>query len=269
MDATAFRTKYGSWALVTGAAMGIGSSFATALAGRGMNLVLVDKEADLLAEQAVQLAPHVEVRTHVVDLADPAAVDVMLDDVADLPVGLLVSNAAHAVTAPWLEIPVDEKLRHIQVNCVAVTQIVDRVSRAMAERRRGGIILMSSMAARIGSPLVATYAATKAFNLILAESLWAELRPLGVDVLAVTPGMTRTPGFESSLTPASRIPAGVRVMDPDAVARAGLDALGSGPSVVPGAGNRFASVLVQRVLPRKAAIGLMARSTRAMYPTER
>ena len=261
-----FAKKYGPWALVSGAAMGIGASDVEQLAARGLNVVLVDKEAALISEVASRIRDRVEVREVVVDLADQNEVTTALELVADLEVGLLVANAAHAATAPWLQIPLEDKLRQIAVNCVAVTQMVDVLSRAMVVRRRGGIIVMSSMAARIGSPRVATYAATKAFDLILAESLWAELRAHGVDVLAVMPGQTRTPGFEMSLGPRTKLPRGVKVMDPADVAREALGALGKQPSIVAGSTNRAASQLMTRLMPRKAAIEIMARTTRAMYP---
>lgn len=261
-----FKQKYGPWALVTGCAVGIGASFVEQLVARGLNLVLVDIDARALAEQAARLRSRVEVREVVVDLADRAQVSNALDSIADLEIGLLVANASHAATAPWLEIPLDDKLRQISVNCVAVTQMVDHVSRAMAKRGRGGIIIMSSMAAGIGSPRVATYAATKAFDLSLAESLWVELGEHGIDVLAVRPGSTRTPSFEGSLSARTKIPAAVRIMEPDDVARAALAALGKGPSIVTGGVNRAAGVLLQRILPRKAAIRMMAKTTRAIYP---
>ena len=223
---SAFTQKYGPWALVTGAAMGIGASYVEQLAARGLNVVLVDKEAEGVASQASRIRGRVEVREVVVDLAVRDEVMTALELVADLEIGLLVANAAHAATAPWLQIPLDDKLRQIQVNCVAVTQMVDVLSRAMATRGRGGIIVMSSMAARIGGPRVATYAATKAFDLILAESLWAELRAQGIDVLAVLPGQTRTPGFERSLGARTKLPRGVKVMEPGDVSHEALSALG-------------------------------------------
>jgi short-subunit dehydrogenase len=249
--------------------MGIGAAFVSSLAARGFNLVLADREGELVRRQAEDIGGRVQVRECVADLSDPDQVERALDAVADLEIGLLVANAAHAATAPWLDIPLEDKLKQIQVNCVAVTQMVDRLSRPMVERGRGGIIVMSSMAGRIGSPRVATYAATKAFDLILAESLWAELREHGVDVLAVLPGPTRTPGFEGSLDPGKKLPTAVRVMEPGGVVRAAFGALGKRPSVVAGGFNHAASEVLQRVLPRKAAIGLMAQSTRAMYPDAR
>ena len=258
--------RYGPWALVTGSSMGIGASFATRLAAEGFNLALVDREADLMRAQARELRTRVEVREVVVDLSKEADVERALDDVSDIEVGLLVANAAHAATAPWLDIPLEDKLKQIRVNCIALTQMVDRISRAMAARRRGGIIVMSSMAGTIGSPRVSTYAATKAFDLILAESLWSELRRDGVDVLAVLPGMTKTPGFEGSLKPGVKLPRSVRVMSPEQVVDEALASLGRHPRIIVGGRNRFADGLLHRLLPRKTAIGIMASSTRGLYP---
>lgn len=269
MDDIGFARKYGPSALVTGGAMGLGAAFAERLAFAGLNLVLVDNATDALTTRAAGLRerfPTILVRDHVADLARVEDVERVLDDVADVEIGLLVACAAHAVTAPWLGIPLEEKIRQIQVNCIAVTQMVDRLSRSMAERRRGGIIVVSSLAGQIGSPLVSTYAATKAFDLVLGESLWAELREEGVDVLALMPGMTRTPGFEGSLRPGAKLPAGVHVMEPEEVVREAIEALGSRPSIIAGSRNRLANVMTQRLLPRKRAIELMARSMRSMYP---
>jgi short-subunit dehydrogenase len=266
MNPAAFRARFGPWAVVTGCAMGIGAAYVERLAGLGLNVVLVDREAATVHAQAERLSARVQVRECVVDLRIEADVERALDQIADLEVGLLVANAAISTTAAWLAVPLEEKLSQIRVNVVAVTQMVDRLSRAMAARGRGGIIVMSSMAGTIGSSMVATYAATKAFDLILAESLWAELGPNGVDVLAVLPGQTRTPGYTGSLTERSKVPAMVKVMEPDEVVREALDALGKRPRIVAGAQNRLAGALIQRVLPRKAAIEMMARSTRGLYP---
>jgi short-subunit dehydrogenase len=82
------------------------------------------------------------------------------------------------------------------------------------------------------------------------------------------PGATRTPGFEGSLGARAKVPAALRIMEPDDVAREALDALGKQPSIVSGGFNRLAGVFLQRILPRKAAIGMMTKTTRAMYPKE-
>ena len=98
----------------------------------------------------------------------------------------------------FLDQSLDDKLRILDVNCRGPLILTHELGTAMAARRRGGILLMSSLAGFQGSPLVATYAATKAFNTVFAEGLWYELRREGVDVMACCAGATRTPAYEAS-----------------------------------------------------------------------
>src|ERR1700728_2525666 len=91
-----FSRRYGEWALITGAAQGIGAAYAARLTDLGMPVVLLDVQAELLESQAATLraaAPGVEVRTLTTDLADPSALHAALDTVDDLEIGLLVANA--------------------------------------------------------------------------------------------------------------------------------------------------------------------------------
>jgi short-subunit dehydrogenase len=131
---------------------------------------------------------------------------------------------------------------------------------AMAARGRGGLLLMTSLAASQGNPLLASYAASKGVDLVLAEGLWAELRGRGVDVLACRAGATRTPGYA-----ASRPRRSVPLMEADDVARRALAALGRRPSTVTGALNRVAAFAFARLLPRRASIQIMGRATRRLY----
>jgi short-subunit dehydrogenase len=131
----------------------------------------------------------------------------------------------------------------------------------MVGRGRGGIVIMSSLAATQGGPFVATYAATKAFDLVLAESLWDELREHGVDVLACRAGATRTPGYERSRPSTDLAP----MMDPRPVAIEALDALGKAPSMVPGSRNGAIAFFMQRVMPRRGAVTTMGKATRKMF----
>ena len=119
---------------------------------------------------------------------------------------------------------------------------------------------MTSLAASQGGPLVVSYAASKAFNLVLAEGLWAELGPHGVDVVACRAGATKTPGYA-----ASRPKKSIRLMEPEAVVEQTLHALGRQPSLVPGALNSLAAFFLVRVFPRRTAIWVMGRATRQLY----
>ena len=129
----------------------------------------------------------------------------------------------------------------------------------MAARGRGTIILLSSLTAFWGTAYLATYGATKAFNLALAEALSAELGPAGVDVVACCAGATTTPGF-TTLVAGRKAP---KAMTPEAVARTTLRAARRG-AFVPGGFNKFAQWLLARLLPRRLAVKIMARQTKTL-----
>ena len=260
---TSFRDSYGPWALVAGASEGIGAAFAESIAARGLNLHLLARRAEPLEALAGKLrAAHgVLVRTAPADLGSPGILDDVRRAVGDTEVGLLVYNAAYSLIGPFLEQPLAEKLRMIDINCRGPLILSDELGRAMARRGRGGIVLMTSLAATQGTPTVATYAATKAFNLVLAESLWDELRGHGVSVLACRAGATRTPTFDRTNPAPSLTP----IMDAGPVAEQALDVLGKTPSMVPGVLNGAMAFFMQRVMPRRAAVATMGTAIRNMY----
>ena len=259
---SAFRERYGPWALVAGASAGLGEAFARLLAARGLDLVLLARRADALAHLASELrgAHGVEVRTVALDLARSDLAEAVARSTAGAEIGLLVYNAAASAIGPFLERPLEEHLRVVDVNVRGPLALAHRLGGEMARRGRGGIVLMTSLAASQGNPLLASYAASKAFELVLAEGLWGELRGRGVDVLACRAGATRTPGYAAS-KPRANVP----LMEPQEVARAALDALGTRPSIVTGALNRVAAFAFARLLPRRASIGIMGRATRRLY----
>jgi uncharacterized protein len=150
------------------------------------------------------------------------------------------------------------------VNCRAPLTLAYLFGARMAERGRGGIILMSSLAGLQGGPFIANYAATKAYNLVLAEGLWAEFSHHGVDVLACCAGAIATPGYNAvATTPTSRF--APTPMQPEVVASEALEALGRGPSYVPGVANRAIAQLMRRLLPRTTSVRLMERNTRQLF----
>jgi short-subunit dehydrogenase len=257
-----FRARYGPWALVTGASEGIGECFARALASRGFGLLLVARRAGPLEALAAELrsAHGVEVRTASADVGRPDLLAVLDTLAGDAEVGLVVHNAAFSALGPFLDRPLDDLLKVIDVNCRAPLAMAHHFGRKMVERRRGGILLMSSLAGGQGCPMVVSYAASKAFEIILAEGLWDELRPAGVDVLACRAGPTRTPSYEAS-RPRKKVP----IMEPMPVVEEALAALGRKPVVVAGRLNRAVNFVMQRLLSRRAAVRFMGNSTRQMY----
>jgi hypothetical protein len=265
-----FHGRYGSWALVAGAGEGIGAAYAEALARRGLHLLLVDRSQEPLGSLATRLrqAHGVAVETIIADLAVADVVERIATIADGKEVGLLVCNAAQTATDEYLDVPADDHRRIVMVNCLAPALLVRRYGEAMRTRRRGGIVLMSSLSGFQGGPFLAHYAATKAYNLVLAEGLWEECRAYGVDVLAVCPGATRTPGYLSARPPtASRW--SPPEMEPSAVAEEALAALGRGPWVIPGRANRLGAFLMRRGLSRVQAVKAMGRVGRRLVDARR
>ena len=253
-----FSERYGPWALIAGASEGIGEAFAHALARRGLDLILIARrEAKLRATAEALAAAHgVAVETLALDLADPELLERLRVGVGEREVGTLVYNAAYSRIGAFLDQSLDDKLRALDVNCRAPLMLCHEYAGHMASRGRGGVILMGSMSGLQGSPRLATYAATKAFDLVLGESLWGELREHGVHVLTCVAGATRTPGFEATASE-SKAP----VMEPEQVVEEALSALGWQPSLVPGLPNKLASLVLSR-LPRRRRVLIMAAALR-------
>jgi len=262
MSPAAFRARYGPYALVAGGSEGIGAAFAQALAARGIHLVLVARKPERLADVAnrLRLEHGVEVHTEAFDLgaADVASRAAQL--AASREIGLVVYNAAASRIGPFLDTPLDEHLHVVDVNCRGPLVLAHVFGTQMVARGRGGVILMTSLAASQGAPYIASYAASKAFDLVLAESLWHELAGRGVDVLACRAGATRTPAYELS-QPDFKGP----VMEAGPVAEAALRRLGHGPSTVAGGLNRLAAFFMGRVLSRRGAIRMMGDTTARIY----
>jgi len=253
-----FVLRYGPWALVTGAAQGIGSAFAELLAERSLNLLLADKQETELRDVASALRERYGVQTKpvIVDLARADFIDTVTAQAAGLSVGLLISNAALGQVGPFLSESVDSLQAAIDINCRAPAILAHTFGTQMAQRGQGGILFMASGTAFYGNPFVAHYAATKAYNLVLGEGLWYELRQRGVDVLAYVPGPTNTPGLRKSQPKLKEGVAAGMVKLPRQTAVAALDALGKGPSVARDLRMTLQVAVATRLLPRRKIIEL-------------
>lgn len=257
-----FLTRYGPWALIAGASEGLGAEFATQLAAKGLNLFLIARRPEPLDALRSRLIQDykVEVRTMSLDLGRGDAAQVIEEATRYIEIGLFVYNAAVSLIGTYFEISLEDHLNELAVNCRSPMILAYLLGQPMLKRGRGGMILMSSMSAFQGTPLVAHYGATKAYNQVLAEGLWEELRSQGIDVLASLPPPVKTPGYLSS-APSKSMPA----LMPATVVSDALAALGKRPTTVPGLTFRLASGFMQRILPRKAAIAVMSSATRGMY----
>jgi short-subunit dehydrogenase len=255
------RARYGDWALVTGASAGLGAEFARAIAAEGLSCVLTARREERLRELADELEKnhHVGTRVVTVDLAAADGADRLADAVNDLPIGLLVNNAGFGYAGRFEKLDLERLRSMVQVNCMAPVVLTRRLLPAMRERGKGAIIITGSVAGRQPLPLHGLYAATKAFDQFLGESLWGELRGSGIDVLVLEPGPTATEFFQMAgeTREAGEPPRGVVEL--------ALDALGDQPSVVSGWFNYLRANLA-RVFPRSLTALVAERVVRENTP---
>jgi short-subunit dehydrogenase len=188
--ASAFARKYGPWAIIAGASEGVGRELARRVAAHGVSCILIARRVGPLAELAEQIRAEsgVECISASIDLAAPDAFGEILASVGSREVGLYVANAGGDPNGShFLDRPLETWLALAERNVSATIRACHHFGGRMRERRRGGLLLVSSGAAWGGAPFMAVYSGTKAFDLRFGESLWAELRPFGVDVLSLGP----------------------------------------------------------------------------------
>lgn len=266
-----FKNRYGQWALISGAAEGIGAAYSDRVGSMGMSLILLDNNEEALRRTEKSLTnkyPNIEIRACVVDLANNGELNAVIDSFSDLEIGLLIANAGIGAVGRWLEIPLETKLTQIAVNCVSTLTLAHKLSPAMVKRRRGGIIIMASGSAEMGSSFITTYAATKAFDRVFAEGLWAELSPYGVDVTTVMPGAVNTPGFRNTLPVGKEPTKLMQPVDPHLVVDAALEGLGKEINIKPSSSRGYGSFAMKFMLlflPRKRFLELGNKAVKEMY----
>jgi len=258
-DAGEFRRRYGPVALIVGASEGIGAAYAEQLAGRGIDLLLVARNAEKLNRFARSIEERYGRRCSaiVADMASEEGVESVVSAAATEDVGLLVYNAAAAPAGAFLDRSVEDHLAALSVNSRAVLILTHAIGKRLVSRGHGGIIIMCSLAGLQGAPWLTTYGATKAFDISLAEALHKELGASGVDVLGCIAGATSTPGYARTMPPPKNGRYPIYVASPQAVARTALKRLGRSSLVVVGGVNRTAAFVMRRLLPRRAAVGIM------------
>ncbi len=258
MSSNDFRDRYGPWAVVAGASMGIGAALSHEAARRGINVVLVARGKEQLESTAADIAREhgVEVRTVSADLAAKDIGAVLAEATKDLDVGLLAYNAAVAPNSRFIDGDLDLHLLSVDVNCRTPTILCHHFGKRLADRGRGGIVMISSMGGTQGALNFSTYNAGKAFEWILTESLWTELADVGVDAVNVFVGATSSANYNSfkeTLDPElcnrtdtddpldrarSRL---MRPSTPEEVATASYDSLGHGPVAYVSPDDEFVS----------------------------
>jgi uncharacterized protein len=171
-------------------------------------------------------------------------------DARGTPVEILVNNAGYGLYGAFLDQPLEKITGMLQLNMVTLTELTYIFARDMVKRRSGHILLTASLLGYQAVPGYAAYAATKAYVLLFGEALHQELKPHGVAVTALCPGISETSFGEvagQKLSPLLKI----MLMKPQPVAKAGVLAmLGGRATVVPGFLNK-ATVFLDRLMPRR------------------
>lgn len=243
--------RYGKWAIVTGASSGIGKELAMRLADSGLHLVICARSVQALESVAAYAKQQGgQAVTIAADLTTPAGVNTLLEAANGLDIGLLVASAGYGTSGSFLQTALEDEVNMVRLNCEALLSLTHHFARYFAQRKRGGIVLLSSIVAFQGVPFAANYAATKAYVQSLAEALALELAPYQVDVLAAAPGPVAS-GFGQR--------AGMTMgmaLTPEQVGLPILQALGRSHSVLPGFLSKLL-VYSLRTVPRWGKIRIM------------
>ena len=195
-----FADRYGPWALVAGASEGIGAAFAGVMAQRGLNVVLLARRQRVLDQvsSSIRAATGVDTKAVAVDLAEPDAMTKILEATAGLDIGMLMYGAgADPNYDRFLDQPVEHALTMVQRNCTTPLLLCHHFAAPMVARGKGGIVLLSSGAGFAGAPNMVAYGASKAFDMVMAESLWAELHAGTVSTCSPRSSGYRHPGAPS------------------------------------------------------------------------
>ncbi len=264
------KTQYGPWAIVTGASSGIGEQFARQLAEQGVNLVVVARREEVLNELANELHQEFGIETDVVaaDLANSQGLQSVKNAADKYEIGLLVNNAGIEQSGSFFRYDSRETRRLVDLNVTAPIDLAQHIGRQMVTRRRGGIIFVAAALGYQGVPWYANYAASKANLIVLAESLHYELKSQGVDVLALSPGITRTPMAGRLSSESNFASIGLRQLTPAYVARTGLRSLGYRASVVTGIQYKFFGFLTKWIMPRSASAWMFGKLMKYAFKSD-
>jgi uncharacterized protein len=245
-------SKYGPWALVTGASSGIGNELAKQLADAGFNLMIHGRQETQLAqlEKEIKDKHPCEVKIILADLAATEGIERVIQETHHIDIGLFIASAGFGTSGNFIDASLHLETTMLRVNCEALLFLTHHFAQRFSNNKKGGIILMSSMVAFQGVPFSANYAATKAYVQTLAEALEEELKPNQVDVLAAAPGPVNT-RFAKRANMKMNM-----ALEVDQIAVPILKALGKKTTVFPG---MLTKILVYslRTVPRWAKIKIM------------
>ena len=254
------KEKFGPWAVVTGASSGIGREFARQLAASGLHVALVARRLDPLEEVGRGIAKDfgVQYRALTMDLSQEGFIAKLAEQTKDLDIGLVVSNAGTANPGEFLKLDQQLLQATLRLNTTSHLDIAHYFGRKLAERRRGGLILVGAMGAENGIPRITNDAAAKAYVHSLGEGLHYEFKPLGVYVTVLAVGFTNTPVLEKFRFDPKTMP--LKPMSVEQCVSEGLSGLLKNRSmIIPGRLNRMMNALVPASLARKIEADMLGK----------
>jgi short-subunit dehydrogenase len=252
---------FGPWAMITGASSGIGEEFARQLAASGLHLVLIARRLSALEALGSELARTfgIQYRAVGLDLTTDDALDTLTEATRDLDIGLVISNAGAMTAGDFLLMDYQALRRDLRLNVQAHLDLTHRFGQRLAQRGRGGLLLVASTTGLQGVPFAAEYAAAKAYVLTLGEALHVEFQKVGVHVTVLSPGATDTPMMVNSGFDPTQMP--MKPMATRQCVAEGLAALSANRAThIPGNLNRIMAAMMPRSLATKM-YGSMMRQT--------
>lgn len=217
------------FAIVTGASSGIGRELAKLLAKEGHDLFICSG-----SEKIKEVVPELEAAGAMVaaiqaDLAKFEGVEKFWQAVSATgrKIDIAALNAGVGVGGDFIrETSLEDELNMIQLNVTSTVHLAKHVAKKMVEQGDGKILITSSIAGTMPTPLETVYGATKAFDLSFAAGLRAELKDTGVTVTALQPGPTNTDFFRRAGLEGTKVgDEGKHDSEPSEVAKQGYDAL--------------------------------------------
>ena len=254
-----------SFALITGASGGIGLSIARELAKRKINLLLVARSEQKLAESCTQLAKEFGIQAEylAVDLSAAGASQKVADWVAQksFAVSILINNAGYGLWGRVDSTPAEELNNMMQLNMVVVANLCQAFLPELKKHQQSYILNVASTAAYQAVPTLSTYAATKAFVVLFTRGLRYELKDSSVSVSCLSPGATSTSFVDrAGMSPSLKEKAEKFSMTAEAVARIGVNGMfNKKAEIIPGFANWLSvqlTYLTPKALPESIAAGL-------------
>ena len=263
-----FKERYGEYALITGGSSGIGKAIANELARKGLNIILVARRLEELQQTAKEIKKqnNVDVACLSADLLTEAGMQTIKNETEKYKIGLLVPAAGLEVNGAFEKNNLEKELRVIKLNVTVTMELTHHFVQKMVSRKKGGLLLIASLSGHMPNPYFANYAGTKAYVLNFGASLYGELKPKGIDVTVLSPGLTNTPMVADNGVDWSKTP--LQALTPEEVAKTAINALGKKLIAIPGFKNKMMGAMAKHTPFKMGAIMGKKMMDKAINPSK-